>query len=65
MRGKLQKARLHMNVNYVIKLWEVRVDNVNKTVYKQSYPDERSNVMGVKMQQKSTDCASVKREREK
>ncbi len=41
MRGKLQKARLHMNVNYVIKLWEVRVDNVNKTVYKQSYPDEQ------------------------
>ena len=41
MRGKLQKARLHMNVNYVIKLWEGRVDNVNKTVYKQSYPDEQ------------------------
>ena len=41
MRGKLQKARLHMNVNYVIKLWEVRVDNVNKKVYKQSYPDEQ------------------------
>ena len=41
MKGKLQKARLNMNVNYVIKLWEVRVDNVNKTVYKQSYPDEQ------------------------
>ena len=29
-----------MNVNYVIKLWEVHVDNVNKRVYRQSYPDE-------------------------
>lgn len=29
-----------MNVNYVIKLWEARVDNANKTVYKQSYLDE-------------------------
>ena len=28
-----------MNVNYVIKLWEVHVDNVNKRVYRQSYPD--------------------------
>ena len=30
-----------MNLNYVIKLWEVHVDNVNKRVYRQSYPDEQ------------------------
>ena len=30
-----------MNVNYVIKLWEVHVDNVNKRVYRQSYHDEQ------------------------
>lgn len=30
-----------MNINYVIKLWEVRADNVNKTVYRQSYLDEQ------------------------
>lgn len=30
-----------MNINFVIKLWEVRADNVNKTVYRLSYPDEQ------------------------
>ena len=30
-----------MNVNYVIKQWEDRANNVNKTVHRQSYPDEQ------------------------